>query len=119
LDLFFEPGAWLVVVLLTVLGMVGNFALYQLGKRGLGPVRERLPRITPEQWQRVGRLYQERGSWILLLSAVPVLGALLTTGAGAFGVTPLAFLFWVMIAKLVRNWLLVVIAFEVWLLFRR
>lgn len=98
LDLFFEPGARLAVVLLSMLGVVGNFALYQLGKRGLEPVRERFPRIRPEQWQRVGRLYQQRGSWFLLLSAVPVLGALLTTAAGAFGVAPLAFLFWVMIA---------------------
>jgi membrane protein YqaA with SNARE-associated domain len=119
LDLFFEPIAWLGVVLLSMLGVVGNFALYQLGKRGLEPVRERFPRTRPEEWQRVGRLYRERESWFLLLSAVPVLGALLTTAAGAFGVTTLAFLFWVLIAKLARNWLLVVIAYEVWLSLRR
>ena len=48
-----------------------------------------------------------------------MLGALLTTAAGAFGVTQLSFLFWVAIAKLARNWLLVVLLREAWLLLKR
>lgn len=119
MDLLLEPQAWLIVVLFTMLGVVGNLALYQLGKRGVGAVQKRFPRITPERWQRVQSLYENRGSWILLLSGIPVLGAVLTTGAGAFGVTQLSFLFWVGIAKLARNWLVVVVLREGWLLLKR
>ena len=68
MDLLLEPQAWLIVALFTLLGVVGNLALYQLGKRGVQAVQKRFPRITGEQWQRVHSLYEERGSWILLLS---------------------------------------------------
>lgn len=119
MDLLLEPRAWLVVILVSILGLAGNLALYQLGKRGVDAVRARFPRIKPEQWQRIGSLYEERGSWVLLLSAVPVLGTMLTTAAGAFGVAQPAFIFWVTIAKLLRNWVLAVIAHEIYLYFTR
>ncbi len=118
MDLLLKPQAWLIVLLFTMLGVVGNLALYQVGKRGVGAVQKRFPQITPERWRRVQELYERRGSWILLLSAVPALGALLTTAAGAFGVTQLSFLFWVTIAKLARNWLVVVLLREGWLILK-
>jgi len=115
MDLLLDPKAWLVVVLFSALGVIGNLALYQIGKRsGIDAIPERLPRIKPEQWQRVKRLYEEHGSLALLLSGVPVLGSLLTTAAGAFGVPLFTIVVFVFIAKLVRNWLFVVVPLEIY-----
>lgn len=117
MDMLFEPKAWLLVVLFSLLGMVGNLALYQIGKRGVDAIRERFPRIKPEQWQRVETLYDEYGAWVLLLSGVPLLGSLLTTGAGAFKVPLYSFVVLVFVAKFVRNWLLIVIPVEIYRFF--
>ena len=91
------------------MGSIGNLALYQVGKQGVDAIRKRFPRIKPEQWQRVKRLYDNYGGWVLLLSGIPVLGSLLTTAAGAFGVPRPAFFLLVMIGKMLRNWLLAIL----------
>jgi membrane protein YqaA with SNARE-associated domain len=114
--LLLNPIAWLIVVAFTVLGLFGNLALYQVGKQGVDAIRKRFPRIKPERWQRVKRLYDNYGGWVLLLSGVPVLGSLLTTTAGAFGVRLFTFVVFVFISKLVRNWLIVLIPLEIYLL---
>ena len=119
MDLLLEPLVWLLVIVFSVLGVFGNLALYGVGKRGYDAVRERFPRVKPERWERVAKLYEEHGSLALLLSGVPVLGSLLTTAAGAFGVRVPAFILFVFIAKFVRNWLIVVIPRELYLLFTR
>ena len=56
---------------------------------------------------------------LVLLSGVPVLGSLLTTAAGAFDVRLFTFVVFVLIAKLVRNWLIVVVPLEIYRLFVR
>ena len=43
----FEVWAWLLVVLLSLLGAVGNLTLFELGKQGLEAVVSRFPRIDP------------------------------------------------------------------------
>lgn len=104
-----EPWAWLLVILLSLLGVVGNLTLYKLGKEGKEAVASRFPRIDLARFRRAGELFETRGSWILLLSSVPGLGLLLSTAAGAFGVKTHEFLLWVMVSKIVRNWLLLII----------
>ena len=118
MDLLLDPTAWLIVLALSILGSVGNLALYQVGNQDIDAIRERFPRIKPEQWQRVKRLYDNYGGWVLLLSGIPVLGSLLTTAAGAFGVPRPAFLLLVTLGKLWRNWLLAIIAFGTYNYFR-
>ena len=109
MHLLFDPVAWLIVLAWSVLGSVGNLALYQVGKQGVDAIRKRFPRIKDEHWRRVKRLYDKFGGWVLLLSGVPVLGSLLTTAAGAFDVPRPAFLVLVTIGKMWRNWLLVIL----------
>jgi membrane protein YqaA with SNARE-associated domain len=109
MDLLLDPIAWLIVVAFSILGSIGNLALYQMGKQGVDVIRKRFPRIKPEQWQRVKRLYDNYGGWVLLLSGVPVLGSLLTTAAGAFGVPRPVFLLLVTVGKMWRNWLLAIL----------
>ena len=104
-----EPWAWLLVILLSVLGVVGNLALYKIGKEGQESVASRLPRIDPARWKRAVELFETRGSWILLLTFLPGMGLLLSTAAGAFGVQTPEFVLWVMVAKVTRNWLLLIL----------
>jgi membrane protein YqaA with SNARE-associated domain len=105
----FEPWAWLLVILVSVLGVVGNLTLFKIGQEGQEAVASRFPRIDPARWKRAVELFETRGSWILLLSFVPGLGLLLSTAAGAFGVKTPEFVLWVMVAKMTRNWLLLIL----------
>jgi membrane protein YqaA with SNARE-associated domain len=118
MELLLDPIAWLIVVAFSVLGTIGNLALYQVGKQGVDAIRKRFPRIKPEQWQQVKRLYDNYGGWVLLLSGVPLLGSLLTTAAGAFGVPRPAFLLLVTVGKMLRNWLLAILLFGTYSYFR-
>ena len=43
-----------------------------------------------------------------------MLGSLLTTAAGAFDVRPFQFVLFVLFAKWVRNWLIVVVPLEIY-----
>jgi membrane protein YqaA with SNARE-associated domain len=114
-----NPLVWLIVIVLSVLGVFGNLALYGVGRRGYDAVRERFPRVKPERWEQVAKLFEEHGSLALLLSGVPILGSLLTTAAGAYRVRVPVFVLLVFVAKFVRNWLIVVIPRELYLLFTR
>lgn len=105
----FELWAWVLVIVLSIVGVAGNLTLYELGKQGLEAVVSRFPRINPARFQRAGDLLKTRGSWILLLSCLPGLGLVLSTAAGAFGIRMRVFLLWVTIAKMARNWLLLII----------
>lgn len=113
----FELWAWLLVILLSLLGLVGNLALFKLGKEGQEAVASRFPRIDPARWKRAGELFETRGSWILLLSSLPGLGIVLSTAAGAYGVKTLEFVLWVLIAKMARNWILLIIVVNFYGLF--
>jgi membrane protein YqaA with SNARE-associated domain len=108
-ELLLEPRAWLLVVLLSGFGVVVALANYQIGKRGVDAARERIPQITEERWERVSALFGQRGSWVLILVAVPVVGIMLPFVAGALGIKRAAVALWVFIAKLLRNWLVVLI----------
>jgi membrane protein YqaA with SNARE-associated domain len=106
---FFDLRAWLAVIVFSAVGVLFNLANYYVGQRGFEAVQERFHVIQPEKWDRATSWYTTRGSWILILSAVPMLGLILTTAAGALGVRRLYFLLWVAIGRLVRNWLVLLL----------
>ena len=114
MDMLLEPKAWLLVVLASLLGALTNLTLYELGREGVEVVSSRIPRIKPEQWHRARELFERRGAWILLLSGVPGLGMVLVTAAGAFGIHVAEFVVWVTGGKGLRNWLVLIIAVEVY-----
>ena len=101
--------AWLLILLLSTLGLVTRLALYKLGKGGAQVVLKRFPQLKAEQWERGQNLLEARGAWIVVLAGVPGLGMVFSTAAGAFGIRTNAFVIWVMIAKMARNWLLLLI----------
>jgi membrane protein YqaA with SNARE-associated domain len=109
----FEPWAWLLVILFSALGVAGNLTLYELGKKGPEAVASRFPRIDPARWARAKELFEARGSWILLSTSLPGLGILLSTAAGAYGIRSIDFVLWTMVAKLARNWILLISAVNI------
>ena len=50
----------------------------------------------------------------LLVASIPFIGTVLTIGAGMASISRNSFLLWVMISKVIRNWILVLIIW--WLL---
>jgi membrane protein YqaA with SNARE-associated domain len=101
--------AWLVVLIASALGTGAALAYYYLGKEGVHAVMERLPQITEDRWDRATHLYHEVGSRLLILSSVPVIGALLQTAAGAMGVGLTAYVVWVLLSRVLRNWILLLL----------
>jgi len=114
MDMFLEPIAWLLVVLVSLLGTLANLAFYELGQQGIEVVSSRFPRIKPERWHRTRSYFEDRGDWILMLSAVPGLGVVLSTTAGVFGLRVAEFVLWVTIGRGLRNWLVLILAVEIY-----
>jgi membrane protein YqaA with SNARE-associated domain len=114
MDMLREPLAWLLVVLVSLIGALTELAFYKLGQEGYERVASRFPQINPEQWERAHDLFEKRGSWILLLSGVPGLNVVLVTAAGALGVRVAEFILWATIGKALRNWLVLIAGAEVY-----
>ena len=104
---FFDPEVWILVLLIAAVSMVGALAKYQFGKAGVESILEKYPQIGEERLERVHRLFDQHGTYILLLSALPIVATALTTGAGAFGVPRTPFVIYVGIAKIIRYWVLI------------
>ena len=103
---FLDIKLWAVVAAVSALGTVTTLAYYYLGREGARTVQERVPQITQEQWDRAEYLYEEHGSKLLFLSALPVVGVLLQSAAGAVGIGLAVYFVWVLTGRLVRNWVL-------------
>lgn len=95
------------ILLFSVIGSMGNLAEYQVGKRGADEVYSRYPNITPEKVESIDEMYQRWGSGLLVLIAIPMLGALLSVSAGILNIRLYSFIVWVVLAKFVRNVLIV------------
>ena len=100
---------WAVIAAVSTLGTVTTLAYYSLGKEGARAVQQRVPQITEERWDRAEYLYQEHGSKLLFLSALPVVGVLLQSAAGAVGIELAVYFVWVLTGRLVRNWVLLLL----------
>lgn len=103
----FDPEVWILVLLIAAVSMVGALAKYQFGKSGVEAILAKYPQIGEERLERVHRLFDQHGTYILLLSALPIVATALTTGAGAFGVPRRPFVIYVGLAKIIRYWVLI------------
>ena len=94
---------WSIVLLISAVGVGTALVPYYLGKRGTDAVLERFPRLRQERLERAEALYQEHGSGLLFLSFIPMLGILLTAGAGVAGIQLSTFVTWVLAGRILRN----------------
>ncbi len=107
IDLLSDPKLWLLILGASVLGAFARLANYYAGSRGKDVIQSLYPQIEPERWERIIRLYERLGRLPLLISSIPIIGTMLTVGAGMAGVSRNSFLFWVTVSKIIRNWILV------------
>lgn len=104
-----NPVLWLLVLVVSGLGTAGSVALYAVGRRGTRAVFARFPQLQGQPWERLWSWFGQWGARVLILSGIPTLGAPLSTAAGAFGIQRGSFLRWVFVAKLLRNWVLLLL----------
>jgi membrane protein YqaA with SNARE-associated domain len=109
-----DPRLWLLVLLVSALGTFSTLAFYYLGKRGKEEIFERFPQLEGERWERIEAAFQRWGARALILSGVPGVGTVLPAAAGVFNIKRSAFLLWVFLGKMLRNWLLVLILLPGW-----
>lgn len=114
IDLLLDPKIWLLIVGASILGSFARLANYYAGLRGKDVIEQLYPQIAPERWERILQLYERLGHLPLLISSIPIIGTLLTVGAGMTGIGRNSFLFWVAVSKIIRNWILV---FIIWSFF--
>ena len=114
IDLLTDPQIWLVILFISALGSLARLANFYAGRRGKDKIEEIYTRIKPETWDRVLGSYQRLGPLPLLVASIPIIGTVLTIAAGMAGIGRNSFIFWVVISKVIRNWILVLIIW--WLL---
>jgi membrane protein YqaA with SNARE-associated domain len=102
-------GLWMLVLLVSVFGTAGSLIPYYVGQRGTKVVFKRYPRLQGRPWERLEAVFQKWGSFTLVLSGIPGLGAALLVAAGTFGINRRIFLCWVFLGKVLRYWVVVFI----------
>ncbi len=101
---------WLLVLLVSAIATVTALAYYYLGRQGTEAVLSHFPSLEQERWERVQVSYKKHGSSLLFFSFIPVLGMLLEAAAGAVGLGLSVYVLWVFLGRVLRNWLLVLVA---------
>ena len=100
----------LVITLISLWGVCGGLITCAVGKKGMLAVQSKFHQLDPAKLDRVGGLYERWGSRLLLISMIPVMGTVIRLGAGIYGIRLVAFLIWSLIALMLRNWVLFLLA---------
>jgi membrane protein YqaA with SNARE-associated domain len=114
IDVLTDPQIWLVILVISGLGSLARLANFYAGQRGKDKIEAVYKPIKPQTWENVLGYYRRMGPLPLLVASIPFVGTVLTIGAGMAGIGRNSFLLWVMISKVIRNWILVLIIW--WLL---
>ena len=101
---------WFFVIIVSAIGLAEKLAIYRAGQSTAKADLSRLPGITEERQARLETMFSVRGSYILLVASVPGIGAAMAAVAGHIGIATAAFVLWVLISILVRNWLIVILS---------
>ena len=105
-----NPTYWLIVLILTAIGLFNKLIYYKAGQRSGKSALNNIHGYTQERADELHHLYERWGSPLLLLASVPVIGSVITVLVGADVVAIPAFVVFVVISNLVRNWLIVILA---------
>jgi membrane protein DedA with SNARE-associated domain len=111
MDALLNLRYWLLIIAISLVGTSANLATYYLGREGSSAVFERYPTLeASSSWQRVNDWFQRWGSRTLVLSFIPVLVTALSAAAGIFKIRMTIFLLAVFAAKVIRNWVILLLA---------
>ncbi|WP_353218276.1 YqaA family protein [Sandarakinorhabdus sp.] len=97
---------WLLVAVATIGNVLGAFVNYGLGRSAAQLRGRRWFPLSDAGWQRSTALFNRHGTWILLLSWVPIIGDGFTVIAGAARTPFWWFALLVSVGKGARYWLL-------------
>ncbi len=86
----------------TIGNFLGDCATYGLGYLGSTFVMHKIPRISDRETGKAMAVFSRYGSWSLLFSWLPSIGALLCLGAGSFKLQPLNFSIFLLSGKMAR-----------------
>ena len=67
MDLFVSPLAWVIVLVLTIIGVAGSLPTYYLGRKGMPAIREKYPQVSEERWAQLEGWFERWGALLLLL----------------------------------------------------
>jgi membrane protein YqaA with SNARE-associated domain len=109
IDVLTDPQIWLIVLVISILGSLARLANFYAGRQGKEKIETVFTQIKPETWEKVLGSYRRLGPLPLLVASIPFIGTVLTIGAGMAGIGRNSFILWVMISKVIRNWILVLI----------
>jgi membrane protein DedA with SNARE-associated domain len=101
---------WLIVLAVSAFGVADKLVYFYAGQRGGKNALNKIHGYTPERAEKLHNLYDRRGSLLLLLASVPIIGSAMTVLGGVGGVGRNVFIVLVSISNLVRNWLIVILA---------
>lgn len=110
LDSLTDPKLWLIVIILSALGVVTQYALYAAGRSKGEEMLEHVPRMTSKRRSQMEKRFERWGAFILVLAPVPIIGQAAVAVAGVGNVHRATFLIIVTVSYLVRNWLIVLVA---------
>jgi membrane protein DedA with SNARE-associated domain len=102
-----NPSLWLVVLGLTIFGVADRLVFYYAGKRGGKAALDKVHGYTPERADQLHSLYERWGSFLLLITSVPVIGSSMTVLGGISDVAIPLFIVMAVISYMVRNWIIV------------
>jgi membrane protein DedA with SNARE-associated domain len=109
LDQLSDPRTWLLVLVISIVGVISKSIYYFIGREGKDKALEKTDKISPERWDELAERYEKGGSKTLIFGSIPVVGPVLAAIAGAFHTNFLLLVFWVMLSGIIRNWILVLV----------
>jgi membrane protein YqaA with SNARE-associated domain len=112
IDVLTDPKIWILILTISALGAFARLPNYYAGLRGKETIITLYPRIEPQTWERVLKAYRNLGPLPLLIASIPIIGTLLTVSAGMAEINRTLFIIFVIISKVIRNWILFLLFFR-------
>lgn len=90
----------------TILNVVVSMSMYTIGYKEKDEVLTRFKKMSPEKLEKTKSAFDQYGTWILFLSLIPVIGAMIVITAGILEENRYIVAGIVFISKFVRNLIL-------------
>ncbi len=100
-------NVWLIFVIATIGNTCGSIINYYIGKLGMNFIFSRYIKVDSDKQQKSEKIYQKWGSPILFFAWIPIIGDPLTVVAGVFKLNLYIFIFWVVLGKAFRYFLVI------------
>lgn len=109
-DALADPKYWSIVIIISALGVVTQYALFAAGRSKGEDALEHVPGMTPEKRSQTEERFERWGALILVLAPIPIIGQAAVAVAGVGNVNRVTCLLILSISYLIRNWLIVLVA---------